>query len=246
MLSSYRSVSRPLGAMAEGYPSPCGTPPALPRRRPSAAPERRAGGPPRAMPFGPTRSCRGGRGSRWRCARVRYLDRAGFDALLHALSEQGFRLIGPTVRDGAIVLDRIEGVGDLPAGVGETQGPGTYRLTAARRRSSVRRGRTAPTPASASCSRHASGCRRSVATGRSRWRPRPPTTRRTRSSGSARATCTRSRCRTACSWTLDPAYRRPSRAGVVHRRELRGAGRDVLLRLDGHRARGARSGSTSR
>ncbi len=60
---------------------------------------------------------------------MRYLDRPGFDALLHALSEQGFRLIGPSVRDGAIVLDRIEGVGDLPAGVGETQGPGTYRLT---------------------------------------------------------------------------------------------------------------------
>ena len=27
------------------------------------------------------------------------------------------------------MLDRIEGVGDLPAGIGETQGPGTYRLT---------------------------------------------------------------------------------------------------------------------
>jgi ferredoxin len=59
---------------------------------------------------------------------MRYLDRPGFDALLRALSGQGFQLIGPTVRDGAIVLDRIEGLADLPVGIGETQDPGTYRL----------------------------------------------------------------------------------------------------------------------
>ena len=60
---------------------------------------------------------------------MRYLDRDGFDALLSVLSDRGFQLIGPTVRDGAIVLDRIDGIADLPVGVGETQGPGTYRLT---------------------------------------------------------------------------------------------------------------------
>ena len=60
---------------------------------------------------------------------MRYLDRAAFADLLRGLSADGFELIGPTLRDGAIVLDRIEGADDLPVGVGETQGPGTYRLT---------------------------------------------------------------------------------------------------------------------
>jgi ferredoxin len=60
---------------------------------------------------------------------MRYLDRPGFGALLRSLVDAGYELIGPAVRDGAIVLDRIEGADDLPAGVGEEQGPGTYRLT---------------------------------------------------------------------------------------------------------------------
>ena len=59
---------------------------------------------------------------------TRYLERDGLGRLLELLSEQGFELIGPTVRDGAIVLDRIDGVDDLPRGVREIQGPGTYRL----------------------------------------------------------------------------------------------------------------------
>lgn len=60
---------------------------------------------------------------------MRYLDRSGFDALLRSLIDAGYDLIGPTVRDGAIVLDHIDGVADLPAGVGEEQAPGAYRLT---------------------------------------------------------------------------------------------------------------------
>jgi sulfhydrogenase subunit beta (sulfur reductase) len=60
---------------------------------------------------------------------VRYLDRPAFDGFLRSLVDAGYELIGPTVRDGAIVLDRIDGAVDLPAGIGEEQGPGTYRLT---------------------------------------------------------------------------------------------------------------------
>jgi len=59
---------------------------------------------------------------------VRYLDRPGFAGLLDLLVERGYALIGPTVRDGAIVLDRIDGVGDLPRGMREIQSPGGYRL----------------------------------------------------------------------------------------------------------------------
>ena len=58
-----------------------------------------------------------------------HLDRDGLDTLIRTLSERGYEVVGPTVRDGAIVLDRVEGVGDLPAGVREEQAPGVYRLT---------------------------------------------------------------------------------------------------------------------
>jgi hypothetical protein len=60
---------------------------------------------------------------------MEFLDRIGFDSLLRSLVDAGYELIGPTVRDGAIVLDPIDGIGDLPAGIGEEQAPGTYRLT---------------------------------------------------------------------------------------------------------------------
>ncbi|HET7929016.1 MAG TPA: sulfite reductase subunit A, partial [Actinomycetota bacterium] len=60
---------------------------------------------------------------------MRYLERRAFDGFLRSLVAAGYELIGPTVRDGAIVLDRIDGAGDLPAGVGEEQAPGSYRLT---------------------------------------------------------------------------------------------------------------------
>jgi sulfhydrogenase subunit beta (sulfur reductase) len=59
---------------------------------------------------------------------LRYLEASGFERLLTLLVERGYELLGPTVRDGAIVLDRIDGVADLPRGVREIQGPGTYRL----------------------------------------------------------------------------------------------------------------------
>ena len=56
------------------------------------------------------------------------LDRRGFGALLEALVETGHELLGPTVRDGAIVLDRLRGIDELPRGVGDEQAPGRYRL----------------------------------------------------------------------------------------------------------------------
>jgi formate hydrogenlyase subunit 6/NADH:ubiquinone oxidoreductase subunit I len=56
------------------------------------------------------------------------LDRDGLDRLLRLLADQGYEVVGPTVRDGAIVLDRIDGIADLPAGVREEQGPATYGI----------------------------------------------------------------------------------------------------------------------
>ncbi|HET7504766.1 MAG TPA: 4Fe-4S dicluster domain-containing protein [Kofleriaceae bacterium] len=56
------------------------------------------------------------------------LDREGFAGLLQALIADGRELIGPTVRDGAIVLDTLRGIADLPRGIGDEQAPGRYRL----------------------------------------------------------------------------------------------------------------------
>jgi sulfhydrogenase subunit beta (sulfur reductase) len=59
---------------------------------------------------------------------LRVLARPRFDDLLGALSRRGYRLIGPTVRDGAIVYDELQSSGDLPIGWKDVQDGGTYRL----------------------------------------------------------------------------------------------------------------------
>jgi ferredoxin len=56
------------------------------------------------------------------------IDPKGLDELLAALRGHGYTLIGPTVRDGAVVHDEITSVADLPAGWGDEQEGGTYRL----------------------------------------------------------------------------------------------------------------------
>lgn len=48
--------------------------------------------------------------------------------LLAVLQRRGYQLIGPTVRGGAVTLDVIEKVDDLPAGWTDRQEPGSYRL----------------------------------------------------------------------------------------------------------------------
>lgn len=56
------------------------------------------------------------------------LTREGFAELLGALRADGYRLVGPTARDGAIIYTEIDGIDELPAGWTETQEAGTYRL----------------------------------------------------------------------------------------------------------------------
>jgi ferredoxin len=56
------------------------------------------------------------------------IDVSGVDALLGAVRRAGYRVIGPTVRDRAVVLEEIESVDDLPVGWGDEQDGGTYRL----------------------------------------------------------------------------------------------------------------------
>ena len=56
------------------------------------------------------------------------LSRDHLAALLRALRDDGYRLIGPSVRDGAIVHSEIAGIEDLPAGWTEVQDAGRYCL----------------------------------------------------------------------------------------------------------------------
>ncbi len=56
------------------------------------------------------------------------MEREGLQRLMEALRSRGFRVVGPTVRDGAIVYDELISSGQLPAGWTDVQDGGTYRL----------------------------------------------------------------------------------------------------------------------
>jgi ferredoxin len=56
------------------------------------------------------------------------LDRSKLDLLFGALTDRGYRVVGPTVRDGAIVYDDVASSADLPVGWKDEQSGGTYRL----------------------------------------------------------------------------------------------------------------------
>jgi len=57
------------------------------------------------------------------------IERSDFDELFAALSRRGYTIVGPTVRDRAIVYDELRSVADLPVGWSDEQGGGHYRLT---------------------------------------------------------------------------------------------------------------------
>ncbi len=52
----------------------------------------------------------------------------GLDRLLEVLRGAGYDVVGPTVRDGGIAVERISSAADLPRGWGDVQDGGTYRL----------------------------------------------------------------------------------------------------------------------
>ncbi len=59
---------------------------------------------------------------------IRMIDRDGLDALIRDLVGQGRRVIGPALRDGALVTGPVASVDDLPAGVIDHQEAGGYHL----------------------------------------------------------------------------------------------------------------------
>jgi sulfhydrogenase subunit beta (sulfur reductase) len=60
------------------------------------------------------------------------IERSDFDALLGALARRGHTIVGPTIRDGAIIYDEVTCAAELPVGWTDEQDGGHYRL---RRRS---------------------------------------------------------------------------------------------------------------
>ena len=59
---------------------------------------------------------------------ARVLDTGALEQLIELLRADGYRVVGPQVTDGAIVLNTIAGAGDLLLGVADDQEPGRYRL----------------------------------------------------------------------------------------------------------------------
>ena len=47
---------------------------------------------------------------------------------MHSLAHRGYQVLGPTIRDGAVVYGEIEGIQDLPQGQTDEQAPGRYWL----------------------------------------------------------------------------------------------------------------------
>ena len=56
------------------------------------------------------------------------LSRAGLDELIAVLIDDGYRVVGPTKRDDAIMLAELRSGADLPSGWGVDAAPGRYRL----------------------------------------------------------------------------------------------------------------------
>ncbi len=56
------------------------------------------------------------------------IDLAGLQSLIDTLRAGGRTVVGPTMRDGALTYAEIDGLDDLPRGVGDSQEAGRYRL----------------------------------------------------------------------------------------------------------------------
>src|SRR5215471_7421210 len=56
------------------------------------------------------------------------VDREHMHELFETLTNKGYQVVGPTVRDNAIVYDTVTAVTDLPIGYTDEQDGGRYRL----------------------------------------------------------------------------------------------------------------------
>ena len=58
----------------------------------------------------------------------RVIPAPALESLLAALKSRGYEVLGPRLRDGAIVYDELRSIDDLPAGWTDVQSPGRYRV----------------------------------------------------------------------------------------------------------------------
>jgi sulfhydrogenase subunit beta (sulfur reductase) len=56
------------------------------------------------------------------------IDREGLNQLIEVLAGMGFQVVGPTIRDEAIVYEKLVSIKDLPEGFTDEQDGGVYRL----------------------------------------------------------------------------------------------------------------------
>jgi sulfhydrogenase subunit beta (sulfur reductase) len=56
------------------------------------------------------------------------IERDGLEQIIGALASRGYRVVGPTVRDGAIIYDTVAVLDDLPVGWTDRQDAGRYRM----------------------------------------------------------------------------------------------------------------------
>jgi sulfhydrogenase subunit beta (sulfur reductase) len=56
------------------------------------------------------------------------IERDALSDLFRAIRAQGYEIVGPTIRDGAIVYDHVNSDDALPVGWTDVQEPGSYRL----------------------------------------------------------------------------------------------------------------------
>ena len=102
-----------------------GTAPGMVRMGRHAADDPSAG---RAFDTGPEPAGRTVVGAGGGTGRPAVMDRAGLNALVDALRADGYRVIGPVLRDSAIVLAELESGAQLPGGWGVETRPGHYRV----------------------------------------------------------------------------------------------------------------------
>ena len=56
------------------------------------------------------------------------IEREALEGIISGLANRGYRVIGPTVRDGSIIYETVAGLEDLPVGWTDRQDAGRYRI----------------------------------------------------------------------------------------------------------------------
>ena len=168
-----------------------------------------------------------------------------------ASRRRGYRVVGPTVRDGAIVYDEIASADELPHGWTDAPGGGDATGSSAATTRPLRlRGRPALVEAlAAAVARPALAGAPAANGGAPEIEEEPPPDRPLALLGvrSCDLHAIAIQDRVFLERPLRRArLRRPPRGRLRRRRQLRRARRHVLLHLDGHGPAGARAASTSR